>query len=211
MILYTIVDRTVMINWSVLMAFMKIPLRTLMTLMIGIKLVAAGILSVSMYMDAPPTTVGISVKRLIRKEPSFTVFALKESILIMVAVKKANTPATKKNSSVCVVDNPISLVPAESVISSFSAKEIRYPPTETTVLRHTKSNTVMVFARYRGFLLICVDKMPSNDPRSFSPQKRSKAMPAPPAEMNITIIMGPNTAIKEFPPSSELAVTSSNV
>ena len=72
----------------------------LITLMIGIKLVAMDTFPVSIYIEAPPTTVGISVKRLILSEPSFTDFALRESILIIVAVKKANIPVTNNSNNV---------------------------------------------------------------------------------------------------------------
>ena len=78
----------------------KIALSMLITLMIGIKLVAADIFPVSIYIEAPPITVGINVNKFILSEPSFTVFALNESILMIAAVKKANTPTTKKNNMI---------------------------------------------------------------------------------------------------------------
>ena len=121
-------------------------LSMLITLMIGIKLVATDTFPVSIYIEAPPMTVGINVKRLILNEPSFTDFALKESILIIAAVKKANIPVTNKNNKVCVVDNPIPFVDTP-ITSSFKAKDIIYPPTEIKALKHTNMNTVIVLAR----------------------------------------------------------------
>ena len=150
---YNAVEKTVINKCVVLIASIKTVFNALITFIIGIKLVASDTLPTSIYIEAPPITVGISVKRLILSVPSFTVFALKESTLIIDAVKNAKTATINKNSKVCVADKPIPFVDAP-IASSFKAKDIIYPPTDIKALKHTKMNTVIVFARYSGFLLI---------------------------------------------------------
>ena len=151
---YTAVESTVIHKWVLFIASIKIAFKVFIMFIIGIKLLAMDMFSVSIYIEAPPIIVGINVNKLIRKDPSFTDFALRESILIIAAVKKANIPVTRKNKRICVVERPTSFLPNEVIASSFHAKEIKYPPTEINVLKQTNINTVVVLARYNGCLFI---------------------------------------------------------
>ena len=93
-----VVETIVIIKCVAIVVPLKTAFRALSVLIMGIKLVAVEILPVSIYIAAPPIIVGSKVNRLILRDPSLTVFALNDSILIIEAVKKANTPVTIKNN-----------------------------------------------------------------------------------------------------------------